>query len=70
MMKKILIVDDSALMRRVLCDIINGDRRFQVADKAANGLIALDLLSSGEKNGLNNILLSRLIRGQDSLHVV
>ena len=39
-MKKILIVDDSALMRRVLCDIINGDRRFQVADKAANGLIA------------------------------
>ena len=36
MMKKILIVDDSALMRRVLCDIINGDRRFQVADKAAN----------------------------------
>ncbi len=44
-MKKILIVDDSALMRRVLCDIINGDRRFQVADKAANGLIALDLLS-------------------------
>lgn len=43
-MKKILIVDDSALMRRVLCDIINADGRFQVTDKATNGLEALDLL--------------------------
>lgn len=44
-MKNILIVDDSALMRRVLCDIINSDQRFQVADRATNGLEALDLLS-------------------------
>ena len=36
-MKKILVVDDSALMRRVLCDIIDGDKRFQVVDKATNG---------------------------------
>ncbi len=45
MAKKILIVDDSALMRRVLCDIINSDKRFQVVDRATNGLEALDLLS-------------------------
>ena len=44
-MKKILIVEDSALMRRVLCDIINKDGRFQVEDRAANGLEALELLS-------------------------
>lgn len=37
MSKKILIVDDSALMRRVLCDIINSDDRFEVADFAING---------------------------------
>lgn len=43
-MKKILVVDDSALMRRVLCDIINADSRFQVADEAVNGKVALDLL--------------------------
>lgn len=43
-MKKILVVDDSALMRRVLCDIINSDKRFQVEDKANNGEEALDLL--------------------------
>ena len=45
MKKKILVVDDSALMRRVLCDIIDSDERFEVVDKAENGLIAFDLLS-------------------------
>ena len=43
--KNILVVDDSALMRRVLCDIINGDDRFQVQDRATNGLEALDLIT-------------------------
>lgn len=37
MSKKILIVDDSALMRRVLCDIISSDDRFEVVDTAVNG---------------------------------
>lgn len=37
MKKKILIVDDSALMRRVMCDIINSDERFEVADMALDG---------------------------------
>ncbi len=36
--KKILIIDDSALMRRVLCDIINSDDRFEVAEYAVDGV--------------------------------
>jgi len=40
--KKILIIDDSALMRRVLSDIINSDERFIVCDVASNGLEAYD----------------------------
>ena len=42
--KKILIVDDSALMRRLISDIINSDNRFCVQDLATNGLEALDLI--------------------------
>ncbi|MBQ4531531.1 MAG: chemotaxis-specific protein-glutamate methyltransferase CheB [Lachnospiraceae bacterium] len=43
--KNILVVDDSALMRRVVCDIINADENFVVADIAKNGVEALTLLT-------------------------
>ena len=43
--KNILVVDDSALMRRVVCDIINSDENFVVADIAKDGLEALRLLT-------------------------
>ncbi len=54
MTKKILVVDDSALMRRVLCDIINSDKRFQVVTRATNGLEAFDLIS---RNSYDAIVL-------------
>jgi two-component system, chemotaxis family, protein-glutamate methylesterase/glutaminase len=44
MTKNILIIDDSALMRRVLSDIINSDKRFQAVEVATNGLEGLELL--------------------------
>lgn len=49
MIKNILIVDDSALMRRVISDIINNDRRFHVSEYATNGLEALDIMKSRAK---------------------
>lgn len=52
MKRKILIVDDSALMRSVLCDIINSDERFQVEDRATNGLEALELLKRKTYDGV------------------
>ena len=53
-MKKILVVDDSALMRRVLCDIIEQDRNLKVVDKATNGLEALELI---KKNSYDAVVL-------------
>lgn len=44
MKKNILIVDDSALIRRVMSDIIAADERFQVSDLAKDGIAALDLI--------------------------
>lgn len=44
MVKNILVVDDSALMRRIICDIINADNRFEVTDIAKNGTEAFELL--------------------------
>lgn len=45
MIKKILIIDDSALMRRVLSDIIKSDMRFTVGNVATNGLEGFDLIT-------------------------
>ena len=53
-MKKILVVDDSALMRRVLCDIIEQDKNLKVVDKATNGLEALELI---KKNSYDAVVL-------------
>lgn len=45
MRKNILVVDDSALMRRLISDIIKSDERFVISDIASNGLEAFDLVT-------------------------
>jgi len=48
-MKNILIVDDSALMRRTISDIINSDEELHNEKYAANGEDALKILENGGK---------------------
>lgn len=46
MKKNILVVDDSALVRRMLCDIINSDSKFQATDVCKDGLEAYEKLKT------------------------
>ena len=72
-MKKILIIDDSALMRTVLSDIINADSRFQVVDKAKDGLEGLEkmrelrpdiLFSDIAMNNMDGLAMVAAIRSE------
>lgn len=65
--KKILIADDSALMRRILCDIIASDNRFVVQDMAANGEEAMDLL---QKNTYDAVVLDVIMPKIDGIGVL
>jgi two-component system chemotaxis response regulator CheB len=52
MKKNILVVDDSALMRRVICDIMNSDENFQVVDTCRDGLEAYEKLKTTKYDGV------------------
>ena len=52
MKKNILVVDDSALMRRVMCDIINSDNKFQATDYCRDGLEAYERLKEKSYDGV------------------
>lgn len=52
MKKNILVVDDSALMRRVMCDIINSDSNFEATDYCRDGLEAYEKLKRKSYDGV------------------
>ncbi len=52
MKKNILVVDDSALMRRVICDIINSEGTFQAVDVCRDGLEAYEKLKTTRYDGV------------------
>ena len=52
MKKNILVVDDSAIMRRVICDIINSDSNFQAKDTCKDGLEAYEKLKTTSYDGV------------------
>ncbi len=66
-MKKILVVDDSALMRRVLCDIIDTDDRFEVVDEASNGEAAFELL---KQNAYDAVVLDVNMPKMDGIQLL
>ena len=67
MAKKILFIDDSALMRRMLCDIINSDARFTVSATAKDGLDALEILKREKFDGIVTDINMPRMNGLDFL---
>lgn len=52
MAKNILVVDDSALMRRVICDIINSDSNYMATDVCRDGLDAYEIIKKSAYDGV------------------
>lgn len=52
MKKNILVVDDSALMRRIMCDIINTVSDYQATDYCRDGLEAYEKLKTKNYDGV------------------
>ena len=49
---KVLIIDDSALMRRLLTDILSSDRGIEVVGAAENPYVARDMIKQLKPNVL------------------
>lgn len=62
--KKILVIDDSALMRRVYCDIITEDGVYTSVDVAVNGVEALQKV---QQNTYDLAVLDILMPGMDGI---
>ncbi len=67
MKKNILVVDDSALMRRVICDIINSDSNFQAKDYCRDGQEAYEKL---KKTTYDGVLLDVNMPRMDGLQLL
>ena len=67
MSKKILLIDDSALMRRMFCDIINSDSRYHVEATAKDGLEALEILKTNRFDGIVTDIYMPGMNGLDFL---
>lgn len=67
MKKNILVADDSALMRRVICDIINTDERFQAIDTCNDGLQAYEKI---KKKRYDAIVLDVYMPRMDGLQLL
>ena len=46
---RVLVVDDSAFMRKIICDLITADPQFEIVATAKNGREAIDAAKNGSR---------------------
>ena len=65
--KKILVIDDSALMRRATCDMIKSDNRFESVDLAASGEEGLQRMRETDYDAVVLDVIMPRVNGLDVL---
>ncbi|TCK97913.1 two-component system chemotaxis response regulator CheB [Natranaerovirga hydrolytica] len=68
--KKIVIIDDSAFMRRVFSDIIKSDQRFDVVATANNGLKGLEIIEEYKPDAIILDINMPIMDGLDVLEAL
>ncbi len=63
-MVKILVIDDSALMRRIICDIINKEQGYAVEDTSGDGVDAYNKISM---NSYDVVVMDMILPKMDGL---
>jgi DNA-binding NarL/FixJ family response regulator len=66
----VLVVDDSKMIRRVLCDIINSDNRKKVVGEAANGKEACQLAAQVEPDVVVMDINMPVLDGVQATHYI
>lgn len=67
-MKKILVIDDSPLMRRVISDIINATKEYYVAYTATNGIEGLAIIK--EHDDIMAVFCDIIMPGMDGISLL
>lgn len=64
---RVLVVDDSAFMRKIFCDLIAADREFDIVATAANGLEALEAVEKFQPDVITMDLEMPVMNGLEAL---
>ncbi len=67
-MYNILVADNSALMRKLMCDIINSVQNFQAVDPCVDGEIAYNRITKGSYDAMTLNLEMPRLTGENLLH--
>ncbi|PWW06415.1 two-component system chemotaxis response regulator CheB [Paenibacillus cellulosilyticus] len=67
---RVLVVDDSAFMRKIVSDLITRDDQFEVVATAGNGLTAIDMVAKHKPDAVTMDLEMPEMNGLEALQII